>query len=477
MFCELTPTSRTCTHAHTFVVTKFQSKNFEMIPNLVSKNEYLAIWKSCKARRGRRSHDYLETDNINELDFLGFLEVLVCAALVAFSKPGMCEDQDILSAPICVERLVKFLNLTDTRHTANIINTKGTETLAKLNNRSKGEVDVNRGKELMAERDVSRAASLILNAPSKIKIDNDNGVRNDKSTYIIDDTRAVWERARMQSSVPSTENNNNFNASQSFASFGNGTFGTAKSTHSVATSNSTYWGTGSSLFPSTSTAAKAQNAVNDALSLYSDDLLDMLWGFKYSEKGSTSWKEFSGPYCDFGTLRCGIKSKVYRGLLKITNNSKDPILISPCVDGVSEETLGLQFCVKPLPPGLTLYVKLYLQPGTLASDAEVACGVRLEISNLPRKQGNNERTTINSIRNSNPEEGLVDEVVVHVPIYFKLNSSNGAADCVGNYKMGVTLTENEVVKRAGFKIRKKSEKRKKEKDINAIVANQMKLGR
>ena len=145
-------------------------KNFDIIPNLVSKQEYLSIWQSCKARRGRRSEDG-QQGNISELDYYDFLEVLVCTALVGFSKPGMCKDLSEISAPLCVERLVEMLNLNDGGlHAARVINSKGKRELAKLNFQSKGERYTGRGKELIDERDAARAASLVLNAPSNLEL-------------------------------------------------------------------------------------------------------------------------------------------------------------------------------------------------------------------------------------------------------------------------------------------------------------------
>ena len=64
-------------------------RDFDVVPNLVTKVDFNSVWKWCKARRGRRvaGHD----SNINELDFEDFLEFLACVSLVAFSRPGMTE--------------------------------------------------------------------------------------------------------------------------------------------------------------------------------------------------------------------------------------------------------------------------------------------------------------------------------------------------------------------------------------------------
>lgn len=211
-----------------------------------------------------------------------------------------------------VERLIKFMRLDDPRYVHNQVSTRGMETSARFNYRSKGETDPMGGQRLRDERDRERAALLInKNGVGKVKHPREGGITfkgwNDEDTvrrsrYLGDDTRRVWEETREvslgQGGGKLDEDDEDGYFDETLSRSTRNTEASRMTTRTTDTAYTSFWS-------GKSTTAKKTLGVDHAELLkenYNESLTKLLlpYKFKHMSDKKPLWTEFKGPYMDFG---------------------------------------------------------------------------------------------------------------------------------------------------------------------------------
>ncbi len=470
-------------------------RDFDVVPNLVTKPDVLSIWKHCKAKRGRRATP--ETV-ISELQFEDFLEILVHISLVAFQRPGI----SIASNEECVEGLVKFMRLNDHKHALHVIRTRGCETSSRFNYRSKGETDPLGGKRLRKERDMARAATLISHAMHAIKID-EVGEGSDvgevsfgrgtasSSKFIGDDTRFVWEKQRrsvisgsstiggdrhvgledcegteLETMLSQVRTTSADGADVGMTKGGSrrGGAGTVKTLNTTTTLGTSFWGGESKVSARTLGVDHTQMFDN-----YDHRLTELLRCHKnrVGKEGRLSWKECNGPFLDFGIVSSYREDKTYRAIISLVNASKEPILITPETyrldkngerGGFEPGTLDVVFVPSVVPPGLRTVLTAVVGTGLLGKDRsalEILGGINLVISTVPRQQGKKERENVH-ITTMRVSSELTKNVTVKIPLYMHIVKQK-FADKIGDYTAKAQLKDNPQARRS-FKMKTRKDK-------------------
>jgi hypothetical protein len=126
-------------------------RDFDIVPNLITKAELAKVCKVCKVKRGHNQPiDNIDGDderNLNELNFDDLLDFLVHVALLAFNKPAFRRTTNNISSNAassniprkslespeeCCKRLALFLRLSEPRHARHVVLTRGKESATKF---------------------------------------------------------------------------------------------------------------------------------------------------------------------------------------------------------------------------------------------------------------------------------------------------------------------------------------------------------
>jgi len=436
-------------------------RDFDIVPNIITKNDVNGIWKCCKSRRGQRSTpesvlnevrqsegrrtgslggglssaitdnasatlhfaSLLTTARSSQLEFSDFLEILCYVALVAFNRKEDPEDK--------VRALVTFMHLDDASHVSNQIRTRGMQTSARFNYRSKGETDPLGGEKLRDERDRERAALLISNAKGPLRHSRDGEVKfkgwNDADTvkgsrFLGDDTRRIWEETREvvvgtivgRESDPTTFDDYDDYGEEMYEDndgvdddYTRSTRRTSKSQMTTRTMDTSFW-SGRNLTKKKTLGVDHTDLLNE---LYTEFLTEILAPYKFKKANDMkpSWTEFKGPFMHFGAISRYRKGG-YKALLSVTNTGENPILVTPeaywfdkkgaicwAAENVGEvedggsgngvDVIDITFEPAVIPPGLRKVINLTLNPNCFSRNDEFLGGINLEVSIVPREQG------------------------------------------------------------------------------------------
>ncbi|GMI08580.1 hypothetical protein TrRE_jg6278 [Triparma retinervis] len=481
-------------------------RDFDLVPNLVTKNDVNSIWKWCKSRRGRRS---TPESVISELEFPDFVEILCCVSLVAFPDVGGEE---------AVGLLIKFMRLDEPRYVHNQISTRGMETSARFNYRSKGETDPMGGQRLRDERDRERAALLVSRKRGgRPKHPREGDVKfkgwNDEDTirgsrYLGDDTRRIWEETRevalggggeTMGSVGGAEfeqdddiTEGNYEEDGYFdETLSRSTRRTEASRMTARTTDTAF----TSFWSGKSTTTKKTLGVDHAELLkesYNESMTKILLPYKFKNLSDKKplWTEFKGPYMDFG-ITSRWRRGGYRAVISVVNSGDNPILITPEAyrfdkdgdicwggddvgvdsdddDGEEEaDLLDVAFEPSVIPPGLRTIISVTLSPNFSKRD-ELLGGINLEVSLVPREQGNINYRHPKRGTEMKPKSSLRDHFFVRVPIYSAFVDDK-FGDQVGSFECKENLIDSGVFKRKGIRVkgaRSKAEEVKRIEDEN-----------
>ncbi|GMH58673.1 hypothetical protein TrST_g7230 [Triparma strigata] len=492
-------------------------RDFDVVPNLVTREDFDCIWKWCKARRGRRS---TPESVISELEFGDFLELLSCISLVAFSRPGMVDLVSCDSAShslACAEKIVRFLRLDNFKHVQNVIRTRGKETSRRFNYRSVGEVDMDAPNRLKKERDVARAATLISHAKEKVY---DDGSQDDRDSVIFkgfndhdtvnssryrgDETKKVWETirgkvvnpgragerkgkgggSRVGFSVECEDDDDDFEDREDREEKENFTTQMSQDDLTFANSFATMKTTASttSFWSGTDLLNKRTLGVDHAetLKMFNQAMCEILRPYKRKirAKGKADWVTYKGPWIDFGSVSRG-GGGGYKAIISITNTSTEPVLVTPSVykfdkrgrlfdQGEHEEDeedmkedrfdtesglISIQFKPAVVPPGLRTSVSVTVDPRA-TERGEVLGGINLCVGVVPREQGKAERKDVAKTQ-MRKKQSLQTSFNVKVPIYSRFVDER-FSDRAGRYELKARIEDVRCFQRAGIKIKSKN---------------------
>ena len=497
-------------------------RDFDVVPNLLSKGDLGSIWKWCKGRRGRTSDP---TKVLSELEFRDFLEVLCCVAIVAFSRPALQEGEGRrLDPPACVDALATFMRLSDPKYALRVVRTKGMATSARLNYRSKGETDPAGGSRLRDERDLNRAAELLCNSSHALKhqrerepnirfkhFNDDDTLRSSK--FMVDETRRVWEETRDAVYLEGGSNIAQHLECGEFSGYdfsGGGARGGAISMNGGGTTITP----GSSFWSGASTHTKRIFGFDHKdllLGSYDQSLVDLLlpYKFKLAPEDKPRWMEFSGPFIDFGVL--SRRRKSYRACVSITNTGENPIVVTPETyyydeDGTLRydrdddwelegsgggsikdaadsadcrksrpsfrfiDAMQVSFDPAVVPPGLRTVISLSLAPSAVRKRCILA-GLHLEISVAPREQGRSAYRSGSWGTDMSRSDRLKESYCLKIPIYGEFTNDK-FGDKVGDFFCKENIKDSDKVKRAGIKIRGSKDKAERVKMEEEFIAGQ-----